>query len=181
VRLREPWLRAARLAGQPGRRPPLGRRPGGQDAAHGRAGQEPAQRGHVVARQRERHRAQPGRDGRLGAGARPVAATALRGRLVVRGRGRLQPHVRDPRRGRRNRPPRGAAPGRPRAGRPPPGYAVPPLRVRPRHGQRTRRPLGVPGAVRAPSPLPGGLRLGVDRPRPARPHPRWPRVLRLRR
>ena len=53
VRPGDPRVRAGRLAGQPGRRPPLARRPGGPDGAHGRAGQEPSQRDHVVARQRE--------------------------------------------------------------------------------------------------------------------------------
>ena len=181
VRPGDPRVRAGRLAGQPGRRPPLARRPGGPDAAHGRAGQEPSQRGHVVARQRERHRAPtwprwpPGR-----------GSATRRGRCTTRATGRARTSTSTaactrPTPRSTDRPPRGGAAGRPRAGRPAPGDAVHPLRVRPRHGQRARRPLGVPGPVRAPPALPGRVRLGVDRPRPARPHRRRSRVLRLRR
>jgi beta-galactosidase len=45
------------------------------------------------------------------------------------------------------------------------GDAVRAVRVRARHGQRTRRAHGVRGAVRQISPLYRGIRLGVDRPR----------------
>ena len=109
--------------------------------AHGRAGQEPAQRHHVVARQRERHRRQPGRHGRLGAGARPVAAAALRARLDRAPTSTSTPHVPDPRRGRAIGRGEEAPLRRPRAGRPAPSHALHPVRVRPRHGQRARRAL----------------------------------------
>ena len=49
------------------------------------------------------------------------------------------------------------------------GHAVHPVRVRARHGQRPGRAARVPGAVRDVPALPGRLRLGVDRPRPAQP------------
>ena len=55
--------------------------------------------------------------------------------------------------------------------------AVRALRVRARDGQRTGRPGRLRHAVRAPSALPGRLRLGVDRPRPAARR----RVVRVRR
>ena len=45
--------------------------------------------------------------------------------------------------------------------------ALHPVRVRARHGQRARRAARLPGAVRALPALPGRLRVGVDRPRPA--------------
>ena len=121
------------------------------------------------------------RDGGLGARARPVAAAALRARLVVPRRRRLQPHVRAARRGRRHRPRRGGAAGGRRARRPPPRAAVHPLRVRARDGQRPGRAVGVPGAVRAPPALPGRVRVGVDRPRAAPADARRQRALRLRR
>ena len=74
--------------------------------------------------------AQPGRDGRLGARARPVAAAALRARLVLPRRRRLLAHVRLARGGRRDRPRRGGAARRCRAGRPAAADAVHPVRVR---------------------------------------------------
>ncbi len=140
VRPGDPRLRRGRLARQPGRRPAVGgaaRRP---DAPHGRAGQEPPVDRAVVAGQRERQRRQPGRDGRLDPAARPEPAAHLRARLHRPRRRRVQPHVPVPRRRRRDRPPGRAAAGRPRAGRPPPRDAVPAHRVRPRDGQRPRRP-----------------------------------------
>ena len=109
VRPRDARLPGGRLARQPERRPALARGLPRPDRAHGRARQEPPERDHVVARQRERDREQPRRDGRLGARARPVAAAALRARPDGDARRRAQPHVRDPRGGRRARPPRGAA------------------------------------------------------------------------
>ena len=154
--------------GNPERRPALGGRDGRPHAPHRRARQEPPEHRHVVARQRERQRRQPRGDGGLGARARPVAAAALRARLVVPRRRRLQPHVRAARRGRRDRPRRGGAAGGPGARRAPPRAAVHPLRVRARHGQRPGRAVGVPGAVRALPALPGRVRVGVDRPRAAR-------------
>ena len=54
------------LAGQSERRPALAGRVPRPDRADGRAGQEPPVRGHLVARQRVRHRAQPGGDVALG-------------------------------------------------------------------------------------------------------------------
>ena len=65
------------------------------DAAHGRARQEPPERHHVVARQRERDRPQPRRDGRAGR-----ASATRRGRSTTRATWTatlvdvLQPHVR---------------------------------------------------------------------------------------
>ena len=133
----------------------------GPDAADGRARQEPPERDPVVARQRERFRAQPGGDGIVGASARSVAAGPLRGRSGVQRR--LQPHVRVARGGRRDR-----ARRRP---------AVRAVRVRARDGERTGRPGRLRHAVRAPSALSGRLRLGVDRPRSAARR----RVVRVRR
>ena len=169
------------LARQPERRPALGGRAGRPHAPHRGARQEPPEHRHVVAGQRERQRRQPHGDGGLGARARPVAAAALRARLVVPRRRRLQPHVRAARRGRRHRPRRGGAAGGRRARRPPPRAAVHPLRVRARDGQRPGRAVGVPGAVRAPPALPGRVRVGVDRPRAAAADARRQRALRLRR
>ena len=60
-------------------------------------------------------------------------------------------------------------------------HAVHPVRVRARDGQRAGRADRVPGAVRALPALPGRLRLGVDRPRPAPAHAGRRRALRLRR
>ena len=59
VRPGDPRLRARGLAGQPDRRPVVGRRVRRPDAADGGAGQEPRQRDHVVARQRVLDRPQP--------------------------------------------------------------------------------------------------------------------------
>ena len=106
---------------------------------------------HVVARQRE-----PASGGNLAAmaawarDARPVAAAPLRGRLVERRTststaGCTPPTPRSTRIGRGEEPPLHD----PELRRPAPGHAVHPVRVRPRHGQRPRRALRVPGPVRA--------------------------------
>ena len=165
VRPRDARLPGGRLARQPQRRPALARRLPGPDPAHGRARQEPPERDPVVARQRERDREQPRRDGGVGARARPVAAAALRARPDGDARRRAQPHVRDARRGRGARPPRGAAAGGPGARRRPAREAVPAVRVRARDGQRAGRPGRVPGAVRGAPALRRRVRVGVDRPR----------------
>ena len=147
-----------RLARQPERRPALARRLSRPDAAHRRARQEPPERHHVVARQRERSRAQPRRDGRLGARPRPGPAGALRGRLGQRLRRRLQPDVRHARRGRRDRPAR-----RSRSTVDPALDAhrrsIPFVQCEYAHamGNGPGGLLGVPGAVRAVPALPGGF------------------------
>ena len=110
-------------------------------APHGRARQEPPERrscGRSATRAAAARNlgAMAGVDAR----ARPVPAAALRARLVVPRRRRLQPHVR--RRTRRStRIGRGEedAARRPRARRAAPAAAVHPVRVRARHGQRARR------------------------------------------
>ena len=178
VRPRDARLPAGRLARQPERRRALARRLPRPDRAHRRARQEPPERDHLVAGQRERHRLQPRRDGGLGPRARPVAAAALRAR-PDRDAGRCpQPHVRDPCGGRRARPPRGAGARGPGARRRPAREAVPAVRVRARDGQRAGRGLVEYQALLERHPrCAGRLRVGVDRPRNPPPRGR----LRLRR
>ena len=155
--------------GNPADDPAWERRAGRPHAAHGRARQEPPVASSCGRWATRAARARGlARDGRLGAGARPVAAAALRARLVLPRRRRLLAHVRRrTRRSTRSAAARSRARG-PGARRAPPADAVPAVRVRARDGQRPRRAGRLPGAVRAPPALPGRLRLGVDRPRPAR-------------
>ena len=106
----------------------------------------------VVARQRERLGARPGRDGGVGARARPVAPAALRGRprAATCTAAMYASHAEVDAIGRSRRRPRRSCCA----------------------STRTRWATGPAawpstGAVRAPPALPGRLRLGVDRPRPA--------------
>ena len=165
-----------RCLGQPGGRSRAGEdEPGRPDAADGRARQEPAERRHVVAGQRERPRRQPRRDGR------PGRASATRpGRCTTSGTGLratststagCTPRTREV-----------DAIGR---------RAEPPLDDPVLDAHRRAMPFILceyahamgngPGglreyqrAVREVPALPGRLRLGVDRPRPA--HRRRPTV-----
>ena len=92
------------------------------------------------------------RDGGVGTGARRFAPTALRARLVVPRRRRLQPQGRVARGGRSDRPRRGALARGPSARRPAPADAVPAVRVRAgRARRRTRRCSSATRAVRADS------------------------------
>ena len=140
----------ARLGGQPQRRPGVARRLPRPHRAHRRAGQEPPQHRDVVARQRVRHRREPGRHGRVGARPRPVAPRPLRGRLHRR-RTRTStpactPPIPETEPIGTRRLPRAAARLHAGAGRPAAHQAVPPVRVRARHGQRPRRARPVRGA-----------------------------------
>ena len=84
------------------------------------------------------------------------------------------------RRGRRDRPRRGGPARRPGARRPPPRLPFILCEYAHAMGNGPGGLARVPGAVRALPALPGRLRLGVDRPRPAPATP-TARVLRLRR
>ena len=167
--------------GNPSDDPALGGRAGRPHAAHGRARQEPPEHHHVVAGQRERHRAQPRRDGGLGRARDPSRPLHYEDDWSCRDVDVYSRMYATARGGRRDRPRRGGAAGRPGARRAPPRAAVHPVRVRPRHGQRPRRAARVPGAVRDVPALPGRLRVGVDRPRPAPAHAGRRRALRVRR
>ena len=158
----------ARLARQPERRPALGGRAGRPHAAHGRARQEPPERRHVVARQRERQRRATSARWRRGR-----ASATRRGRCTTSTTGRAATSTSTAACTRRTtRSTRSAAARRTRSrtprSTPAAADAVHPVRVRARDGQRPGRAVGVPGAVRALPALPGRLRLGVDRPRAPR-------------
>ena len=149
--------------------------------AHGRARQEPPQHDHVVAGQRGGHRREPGRDGRLGARPRPVAgpsttkATATARYFDVYSRMYATHAEVDV-----DRPRAGEPLGRPGAGRAPPRHAVHALRVRARHGQRTRRTGRYQELFEQYPRCQGGFVWEwIDH--GLRPHRRRARVLRLRR
>ena len=170
VRPRDPRVHLHRLAREPGRRSGLGPDDAEPDAPDGGARQEPPERDRLVAGQREPPRPELRHTGRLdpGAGSRP--GRVLRAGPQLRVLRLLQPdvHAAGGSGGDRH-PHRGRATGDrrlPGAGDPPPGAAVPPGRVRPCHGQRSRRAGRLPAGAGAVPAAAGRVRLGVDRPRP---------------
>ena len=180
VRPGDARLQPGRLARQPERRPALGGRAARPDAADGRARQEPPERRHVVARQRERHRAAT-----WPRWPRGRASATRRGRSTTRATGRAATSTSTA----------GCTPSHAEVERDRPA-ARSPLDDPELDARRRGMPFILceyahamgngPGGLaeyqelfeRYPR-LPGRVRLGVDRPRPAR-HPRR-RELRLRR
>ena len=166
VRPGDPRVLPRRLAAQPERRRALGARLPRPDAPHGRAGPEPRERDHLVARQRGGHRAQPRGVARSWSReldpARPVHYEGDWSSTYVDVYSRMYAHQDEVDAiGRQAEAPLADRGRR----RPPPRAAVPPVRVRARDGQRPRRHERVRGELPDVRPHAGRLRVGVARAR----------------